>query len=124
MTIWFLGIGFFFLFKYLSDKQKPFEEYLKPELESKGLKFISSVFFRATISEMPFNVEDKDVSISYIVGGKGAVQFNVYSTYRKVVFEDTKGKRQEVLASLDFKSFISRKLKRIRWKPSLDSFCS
>ena len=124
MIIWFLGIGVFFLYKYFSDKQKSFEEYLKPELESKGLKFISSVFFRATTTDMPFNVEDEDISISYIVGGKGAVQFNVYSTYRKVVFEDTNGEKHEVFASLDFKSFISRKLKRIRWKPSLDSFSS
>ena len=110
MAIWFLGVGIFFTVKYFSDKQESFEKYLKPELESKGLKFISSVFFRATISEMAFNVDDKDISISHVSGGKGAVQFNVYSTYRKVVFEDTNGDRHEVLASLDFTSFISRKL--------------
>ena len=123
MTIWFLVIGILFSYKYFSDKQKSFEEYLKPELESKGFKFISSVFFRATINDMPFNVDDADISVSYIVGGKGAVQFNVYSTYRKVVFEDNNGERHEVFASLDFKSYFSPQLKRIRWKPSLDSFC-
>jgi len=89
--LWFALIGIAALYIFLNHKRKPLSELVIPELEKRGFKFISSKSCRLGFFNNPFDVVDEDVSISAISGGLGAVQYNVHSVYREVIFIDKTG---------------------------------
>ena len=112
-------LGIYALFKFLRDQQNTFEEYLKPDLESKDFIYISSMKCKSKPEHL---FGERDIEIK-----PGALWVTVvwsipYSRYRKVAFQDRYGTQHEVLASIDFDEFFFRKFKGVRWKPDLRSF--
>ena len=76
---------------------------------------------KSNLFNMPSNWEDEDISVHPAFGRFGSVRFNVYSVYKKVFLKMPSGEVRTVLASIDFKGFHNRKIKRVRFKPSLSA---
>jgi hypothetical protein len=112
-------LGIYALFKFLIDQQYSFEVYLKPDLESKGFIFISSM---KCISKPVHLSDERDIEIK--LGALWVTSYWTipYSIYRKVAFLDSYGTQHKVLASIDFDEFFFKKFKGVRWKPDLSSF--
>jgi len=117
-TIAILG-GSHYVYRTLKERYADMRLYLEPEAKKEGFKVISSKLYKPSSSEYSFPIEDEDINASPAFAGLGAVMFKVRSIPQKVVLEDEKNRRYQVLASIDFEGDYSKKVKRVRWKPDL-----
>jgi len=94
---------------------KSYEEYLAPELNDYGFKFISSKT-AGLFQTGPFPKFEIRITLIYteILGIMGE-----YRRYRIVRFQDKAGVEHEAWVKLDFSMF---KLESLEWKPSLEEF--
>ena len=125
IIIWFLLLipyGIYWYSKYLSDQDKTesMMKYLKTDLDNYGLKVLKIEKFEPKKAATIFSKEDCDFIIS---PGHWPIS-HVYSVYKKLFLEDSKGRQYEVSVSIDFKSFHNRRVKRLRWKPNLETIKS
>jgi hypothetical protein len=109
--------------RLFANKDATFEEHLSPVLKAKGFKLLYSEQYRPKFMEEPFPQRDEDFTVNYLSAGKGMVVQHGHAVYKLVGFRDQLGTTHEVLAGIRFKGFFNRKkVIRIEWKPSLDSF--
>ena len=115
-----VGLIYFFV-KYFSDQSKSFDEYLIPELKKYGCILISHTFYKPEFMDIPFDDLEDDIIINPLGGKFSVAPSHVHRHLRKVVFQKNDGSKLEVIASIEFKDFGSKKFKRVRWKPELET---
>lgn len=117
--LFLLFLGAFVLIKRSFNSEKSFKQYLVPELAKYGFQFISSTYYRSKLFDWPFETTDQDIVVNPFFARWGVFNVKVHRHLRKVLIEDKKGKKHELIAGIEFDGFFDRNFKRVRWKPEL-----
>ena len=128
-TSWYIllvliPVGLITLFIAKSDKKKSLQEFLIPELEQNGFKYVSSAYFKrpSVLSAPASPIYEHDTIIHPYSARYAMVECHGYRTYRTVIFADPEGNHHQVLAAIQFDGFLFRKFEKVLWEPDLRTF--
>ena len=107
------------LHRYFKGIRSDLREYIEPDLNSNGFKFIQSKNYY----KKDFNPNfETPVGEKYLNPGAGPYVAPIFSTYsfaKKVTLKDRNGNNRQILAVVIFKGFIKRTYVGTAWQPSL-----
>ena len=114
-----MAIQYSFIFKKVGDPA----EFIKKELETKGLEFASSEpcgnLDIPEIDQIPIiTARDKRrIGVGVMAGGFATLVDSTYKVIRKVGYKDNDGKLHEAYAAIEFSGFWFRRFLGVSWNP-------